>query len=143
IQQQISAGYDHTCEVLSDGTVVCWGRNDYGQATPPGGTFSAVSVGYQHTCGLRPDGTIACWGRNDYGQASPPGGSFTAVSAGQWHTCGLHPDGTISCWGLNDYGQAPQLTLTPGSLPGGTAGAAYSQVLSATGGLAPYTFTVV
>jgi large repetitive protein len=37
---------------------------------------------------------------------------------------------------------APTITLSPASLPGGTAASAYSQTLSATGGIAPYTFTV-
>ncbi len=39
------------------------GTNDYGQATPPAGTFSQVSAGGYHTCGLKTDGTLACWGR--------------------------------------------------------------------------------
>ena len=36
----------------------------------------------------------------------------------------------------------PSLTLAPASLPGGTAGSAYSQALSASGGTAPYTYAV-
>ena len=36
----ISAGLEHTCGLLSSGTVLCWG-NDAGQGRtqPPGGTF--------------------------------------------------------------------------------------------------------
>jgi len=39
---------------------------------------------------------------------------------------------------------APTLTLTPaaGALPGGTAGTAYSQTFTASGGVAPYTYAV-
>ena len=37
---------------------------------------------------------------------------------------------------------APTLTLTPATLPAGTAGAAYSQVLTLSGGIAPYTVTL-
>jgi hypothetical protein len=37
---------------------------------------------------------------------------------------------------------APTITLSPASLPNATAGSAYSQTLSASGGLAPYTYAV-
>ncbi|CAM5484998.1 hypothetical protein MAUB1S_08134 [Mycolicibacterium aubagnense] len=36
----------------------------------------------------------------------------------------------------------PALTVTPASLPPGTAGTAYSQTISATGGIAPYGYTL-
>ena len=65
----MSAGRYHTCGVKTDGTVACWGRNDLGQATPPGGTFTQVSAGGYHTCGVKTDGTVACWGDNFSGQA--------------------------------------------------------------------------
>jgi len=35
---QVSAGGQHTCGVRTDGTLACWGQNDYGQATPPTST---------------------------------------------------------------------------------------------------------
>ena len=102
----VSAGWDHTCGMRTDGTVACWGKNDFGQILPPAGAFASVSAGWGHTCGLRTDGTLACWGRNDFGQALPPTGAFASVSAGWGHTCGLRTDGTLACWGRNNYGQA-------------------------------------
>src|SRR5262245_40700826 len=36
----------------------------------------------------------------------------------------------------------PTLTLSPSSLPGGALATAYSQTISATGGLPPYTYAV-
>src|SRR6188474_3080494 len=36
----------------------------------------------------------------------------------------------------------PPITLSPSSLPGGTLSTAYSQTISATGGLAPYTYAI-
>ena len=36
----------------------------------------------------------------------------------------------------------PAVTLTPATLPGGTVGVAYNQTITASGGTAPYTFTV-
>jgi hypothetical protein len=47
--ETLSAGGYHTCGLQSDGTVVCWGRNDYGQSTPPVGTFIQLSAGGAHT----------------------------------------------------------------------------------------------
>ena len=41
----VSAGWDHTCGVRSDGSVACWGRYDFGQSTPPAGSFVSVSAG--------------------------------------------------------------------------------------------------
>ena len=31
----VSAGENHTCGIDTAGTIRCWGRNNYGQATPP------------------------------------------------------------------------------------------------------------
>jgi len=39
-------------------------------------------------------------------------------------------------------GGAPTITLSPSTLPTGTVGTAYSQTIAASGGTAPYTFTV-
>ena len=36
----ISAGFAHSCGVRADGTAVCWGWNDYGQADAPSGSFA-------------------------------------------------------------------------------------------------------
>ena len=78
----LSAGFEHTCGVRTNGTVFCWGRNTERQSNPPAGIFSAVTAGDLHACGVKPDGTIACWGGNGAGEATAPGGTFTAVSAG-------------------------------------------------------------
>ncbi len=80
-------GSEWTCALMSDGTVRCWGRNDYGQlgdgtttsrATPaavPGlsnVTEVAVGRGFTtvtgHTCARLADSTVRCWGYNSHGQ---------------------------------------------------------------------------
>ena len=106
---QISAGHDHVCGLKADGTVVCWGGNDYGQADVPVGLSSVaqVSAGIWHTCALKTDGTVVCWGNNEMGQATVPEGlsSVAQVVAGHGSTCALKIDGTLVCWGLNNFGQ--------------------------------------
>lgn len=104
---QVSAAWQHACGVTADGSVVCWGNNADGRASPPPGTaFTQVSAGGAHTCGVTAGGTVACWGNNDYDQAVPDAGIFTQVSAGNEHTCGVTAGGTIACWGRDHAGQA-------------------------------------
>ena len=77
----VSAGLLHTCGLRWDGSVECWGSDEFGQASPLNGEFSSVSAGGFHTCGLRRDGLVECWGSDEFGQASPLSGEFVSVSA--------------------------------------------------------------
>ena len=104
--RSVSAGVYHNCGVKTDGSVACWGSNDEGQTTPPGGSFSSVSASRFHTCGVKTGDSVACWGSDNEGQATPPGGSFSSVSAGYRHTCGVKTGGSVACWGDIEYGQA-------------------------------------
>ena len=138
---QISAGSAHTCALLDDGTVRCWGRAaegqlGYGNTTTIGDTESpadagpvdlgagrfatAISSGANHTCAVLDDGTVRCWGegasgRLGYGNTTTIGDtetpgtvgpvdlgtdrSATAISAGDSHTCALLDNGNLRCWG--------------------------------------------
>jgi alpha-tubulin suppressor-like RCC1 family protein len=88
--QEVSVGYLHSCALLADTTVRCWGNNELGQlgnhrsgvnersAVPvvvlgPDGTtplsdVRKLVVGYTHSCALLNDGTAVCWGENTFGQ---------------------------------------------------------------------------
>ncbi len=97
---EITVGYDHTCALRRGGEIVCWGRDDSGQASPYFGAFRSVVAGGDQTCGLRPTGEAECWG---YDMAdSPLSGIFAAVSmknAGDiWFACGLRRTGKAECW---------------------------------------------
>ncbi len=139
----ITTGAFHTCAVLWDGTVQCWGNNDQGQLgdgtitsssiprTVSGITTAvAISGGGAHTCaGLR-DGTLACWGDNEFGQLGDGTGArgmtpvqvsgisnAVAVTAGWRHTCALLGDGTARCWGQNEYGQLGDGSTATSAIP--------------------------
>ena len=135
---QVSAGGGHSCAIRVDATLACWGSNSDGQATPPGGTFSAVDAGGLHTCAIRTDATVACWGKNDDGESTPPSGTFSSVSAGGDHSCGLRTDGTLACWGRNT--QSPPFNVAPVGTyravsAGNTAGTTWSCAVATSGAI--------
>ena len=103
----ISSGWWHTCALRQDGTAVCWGLNDEGQASPPDGErFKSITAGWRNTCGLNLEGIAVCWGSDPDGQAPPPSERLVSIASGQRHTCGLRSDAAALCWGLNEFGQA-------------------------------------
>ena len=97
----VAAGLSHTCGVLSDGSLDCWGDDFYGQSTPPAGNnFVAVTTGQAHSCALTTSGSIKCWGADTWGLRTPPStGTYVAVEAGWTNTCALRSDGRTVCWG--------------------------------------------
>ena len=63
----ISSGANHVCAIAEDGSIMCWGDDDYGQKSdrPTSGIFTQISSGDNHTCALRSDGAVICWGSID------------------------------------------------------------------------------
>ncbi len=84
----VRAGWSHGCALKIDGTVWCWGQNDFGQlGTGERGKTSTTPVqvlrgperqpltnavdlmlGNFSSCALTGDGALWCWGQNDFGQ---------------------------------------------------------------------------
>ena len=107
---EVSAGEDHNLGLRNDGSVVGWGRDQFGQTTVPEGLaeVSDIDTGYNHNLAVISDGTVVAWGNNDSGQTDVPAGlsDVVAVSAGGSHSLALLSDGTVIGWGNNDNGQA-------------------------------------
>jgi alpha-tubulin suppressor-like RCC1 family protein len=79
-------GSQHTCAILADGGLRCWGLNERGQlgygnlnnlgdgeslaTLPPVSVPPAIAIGLgdRHTCARVGIGQVRCWGRNDSGE---------------------------------------------------------------------------
>jgi hypothetical protein len=108
----VAAGQEFSCGVrTADGAVECWGRNDYGQATPPFGAYDRVEAGAFHACARRADSSKAldCWGYNPDGRAAGTNAQVIDFSTGGYHTCYVRDDGngTILCFGNSRMTSAP------------------------------------
>ena len=133
----------HTCALLGDGTVKCWGNNIGGQlGNGESHTYSskpvavqgltnavAISANGQLTCALLADAKAKCWGGNGDGalgdgtttNSSTPVfvkgiDNATAISAGSAHACALLANGTAKCWGAN-WGRLGNGSLRRSSVP--------------------------
>ncbi len=87
----ITAGEVHTCALLDDATIKCWGANGFGQ----------LGLGDTETRGDGPGEMGVNLPAVDLG----PGRTATAITAGGAHTCARLDDATVKCWGWNGFGQ--------------------------------------
>ena len=90
----ISAGSAHTCAVLDNSAVKCWGFNNHGQ------------LGHGSTSNLGDAGSEM--GDNLTAIDLGSGRTALAISAGSTHTCALLDNSAFKCWGQNDKGQLGQ-----------------------------------
>jgi alpha-tubulin suppressor-like RCC1 family protein len=147
----IAAGVSHTCALLNDGSIKCWGGNAHGElglgdtvsrgvnpgemgdnlpavSLGTGKTAVAIAASYYHSCALLNDATVKCWGWNVDGQLGQgdtssrgnlpgqmgdnllpinlgTGKTVVAMSSRDQHSCAILNDGKLKCWGLNFDGQ--------------------------------------
>lgn len=146
---KISLGYSHSCALLDNGRVKCWGQNAEGQlglgdtvdrglsSSDMGNSLSEVdlggprvielSVNTSHSCALLENHGVKCWGNNFFGQlgvgdfanrgVNPnemgnhlpnvnlgSGAEVQSIAAGGAFTCALLADGQVKCWGRNESG---------------------------------------
>jgi E3 ubiquitin-protein ligase HERC3 len=87
----IATGYSHTCALLVDGSVKCWGQKFSG----------SLGLGDIEGRGDEP---------GEMGDALPAvdlgtGRSAKAIAAGDLHACALLDNDAVKCWGANSQGQ--------------------------------------
>ncbi len=109
----IAAGANHNLAV-SNGLVIAWGANNYGQCNVPTGLSNVVDVaaGAYHSLALKQDGTVVAWGGNAAGETNIPAGlsNVVAIAAGgdtsysiyTAYSLALKKDGTVVTWGDNE-----------------------------------------
>ena len=121
----LSLGYEHSCALLTDSTVKCWGYNYYGQlgdgtttnsslpvAVPALTGVATLIVGGYSSCAVLPGGAAKCWGRNKKGllgngtttdSSSPVSltgfGNVVVLSVGPDFSCALLVSGSVQCVG--------------------------------------------
>jgi alpha-tubulin suppressor-like RCC1 family protein len=140
----IAAGEAHTCAVLDDGEVQCWGYNSTSQLgdgtttdspTPVTVLLSARATGIaaaeRYSCAVDDRGSAWCWGDDDSGllgdgargrhRRTPVAvtgiSQAIAVSSSDTHSCVLLGDGSVQCWGNNECGELGNGTLAGSLLP--------------------------
>jgi alpha-tubulin suppressor-like RCC1 family protein len=136
-----------SCALMSDGTVLCWGDDEFGECGDNTQSFLnndtpmavqnltsalAISVGAEHACALRSDGTVWCWGDDSYDELGDGGNNndystvpvqakgvtgAVAIAAGDDFTCALLQTGSVVCWGANFTGQLGDGTENDSATP--------------------------
>ena len=123
----VTAGDLHTCAVLGNGGVKCWGSNRHGRLgdgstidRPTPVTVSGyatgvsdVAAGGAHTCAVTAGGAAQCWGSNatsalgSFGSDSATPRQVTnltsgalRLNAGLFGTCAVTNAGAALCWGF-------------------------------------------
>ena len=99
---EISSGGWHTCVILDDGSVSCWGWDSDGQLGD--GEFKSGGEGVGRDVLPSPTST------DSLGE----GRTAVAIDSGPRSTCVILDDGSIACWG-DGYGDSPaKLSLDMG-----------------------------
>lgn len=140
---KISAGFNHTSGVKSDGTLWTWGQNTHGQlgdntvshrSSPvqigSDYNWSYVTTGDYYTIAIKTDGTLWAWGQNTYGElgqsdtvsrSSPVQigtlANWSKVDGGNNHVLATKTDGTLWAWGFNGNGELGNSTTISRSSP--------------------------
>lgn len=91
----VGAGNQHTCAVLADGSVKCWGNN--------GNLQIGVPEQKQYPTPVEVTGLQA---------------RAIAIAGGSVHNCAVLENGAVQCWGFNNAGQLGNGQINGNYLPG-------------------------
>lgn len=144
----IALGPNHTCALLENGGMKCWGDNWSGELgsgdgatmhpTPvdvaglTGGVWM-ISATFDSTCAVTDAGAAKCWGYGILGDGNPAGIASTpvdvaglssgvvAITQGWRHTC-AQLAGDVRCWGYNPLGQVGDGSLEDRLVPTSVVG---------------------
>jgi alpha-tubulin suppressor-like RCC1 family protein len=90
--KDMALGDLHSCAILDNDSVKCWGSNNYGQL----GLGNTTQIG---------DDVYEMWGDRHTTVDLGTNVTATQITAGAHHTCILTNFGEVKCWGSNSYGQ--------------------------------------
>ncbi|MDC0056496.1 hypothetical protein OAJ94_05540, partial [Deltaproteobacteria bacterium] len=94
--KSVSAGYEYSCAISTDGGLYCWGNNNHGQLGD--GTYNQRTSPVQITSG-------------------PTSSIWKEVAVSESHTCAISSSDKIYCWGLNHDGQLGDGTTVDANNP--------------------------
>jgi len=111
---QFAVGSSHSCAVLDNGRITCWGLGSNGKLGY--GNTNGNGIGDNETPAANPV---------NGGLVPPPAGrTATAVAAGRFHTCAMLDNGQLTCWvdgfaGKLGYGNQTKIgdSFTPATNP--------------------------
>lgn len=139
----VAAGTQHTCALLTDRTVKCWGRNASGQlgdgtttnrlaptnVTGLGGPVQAIVAGQSTTCAILVSGQLQCWGTTPGNGSAQSNVPVTVTAFGGAVLSSQSP--LIVSSTSATYGSSLALTTTGGS---GSGAVTFSLVSAGTAG---------
>jgi alpha-tubulin suppressor-like RCC1 family protein len=99
--KMISVAEFHSCALLLNRTVKCWGLNSGRSPVSINGITdaAAISVGDLFACALLSDGAVKCWGDNKQGQLGDGTTSNPSiVSTAETRPCASLSDRPVKCY---------------------------------------------
>jgi alpha-tubulin suppressor-like RCC1 family protein len=106
--KSITVGEQHSCALLNDASIRCWGDNEYNQLGNGSRDACGLASGSLTPCSMTPIEVLEIT-------------NAEVVAAGSAHTCAVMSSGSVQCWGGNDNGQLGNRSSDTCATPAGTA----------------------